>query len=67
MYLIQKGTYEYVIGTYEYVHVHTSMSQLQTSIYKYVLDLYCTEACLTGRRLVRVAKEIVPVSDWNEV
>jgi len=43
------------------------MSKLQTSIYKYVLDLYCTEACLTGRRLVRVAKEIVPVSDWNEV
>jgi len=64
------------------------MSLLQTSIYKYVLDLYCTEACLTGfrgarrdenmrmpanhrtsggRRLARVAKEIVPVSDWNEV
>jgi len=26
------------------------MSLLQTSIYKYVLDLYCTEACLTGFR-----------------
>ena len=26
------------------------MSLLQTRIYKYVLDLYCTEACLTGFR-----------------
>ena len=29
------------------------MSLLQTSIYKYVLDLYCTEACLTGFRGAR--------------
>jgi hypothetical protein len=29
------------------------MSLLQTSIYKFVLDLYCTEACLTGFRGAR--------------
>ena len=30
--------------------VHTSMYLVQTSIYQYVLDLYSTEACLTGFR-----------------
>ena len=35
------------------------MSLLQTSIYKFVLDLYCTEACLTGFRGAATMEEAI--------